>query len=130
MSEPEKLYHDINVRNLARQHTEDAVNVLQSIMNDPLAPHAARIQAANSVLDRAWGKPTAYVEATNKTLNLNDLLRDIHSKEQKFQAVMSEDHLAIEAMIAQEDEELEDEPEEEEGHVIQLQPELSWEALL
>ena len=45
------------IRSLARSHTESALNVLAGIMNEPEAPHAARVSAANSLLDRGWGKP-------------------------------------------------------------------------
>ncbi len=46
------------IRSLARSHTERAIQVLQGIMDQPDAPHAARVAAANSILDRGWGKPT------------------------------------------------------------------------
>jgi hypothetical protein len=45
------------IRSLARAHTETAINVLVGIMNQPEAPQAARVSAANSILDRGWGKP-------------------------------------------------------------------------
>lgn len=44
------------IKSLARGHTETALNVLAGIMNEPSAPHAARVSAANSLLDRGWGK--------------------------------------------------------------------------
>jgi hypothetical protein len=46
------------IRSLARSHTEAAINTLVGIMNQPGAPEAARVSAANSILDRGWGKPT------------------------------------------------------------------------
>lgn len=46
-----------NIRSLARSHTETALNVLVGIMNSAEAPDAARVSAANSILDRGWGKP-------------------------------------------------------------------------
>lgn len=46
-----------DIRSLARGHTEAAIRVLAGIMNEPDAPHAARVAAANSILDRGWGKP-------------------------------------------------------------------------
>jgi hypothetical protein len=46
------------IRSLARAHTEKAVNVLVGIMNQTKAPPAARVAAANSILDRGWGKST------------------------------------------------------------------------
>lgn len=44
------------IRSLARSHTESALKTLAGIMNEPDAPHAARVSAANSLLDRGWGK--------------------------------------------------------------------------
>lgn len=46
------------IRSLARSHTEAALNCLAGIMNKTDAPEAARVSAANSLLDRGWGKAT------------------------------------------------------------------------
>lgn len=45
------------VASYARGHTEKALNTLVKIMEDEEAPPTARVAAANSVLDRGWGKP-------------------------------------------------------------------------
>jgi hypothetical protein len=45
------------IKSLARSHSDTAVRVLAGIMNDSSAPHAARVTAANSIIDRGWGKP-------------------------------------------------------------------------
>ena len=47
----------LEIKSLARAHTQSALNVLAGIMNEPEAPHAARVSAATSLLDRGWGKP-------------------------------------------------------------------------
>src|SRR5574343_278303 len=52
------------IRSLARKHTEKALNVLAGIMNEKDAPPAARVAAANSLLDRGWGKAMQPIEAT------------------------------------------------------------------
>ncbi len=44
------------IRSLARAHTESAINCLAGIMNKSDAPESARVSAANSLLDRGWGK--------------------------------------------------------------------------
>lgn len=44
------------IRSLARSHTDTAVRVLAGIMQKDSAPESARIMAANSLLDRGWGK--------------------------------------------------------------------------
>lgn len=46
------------IRSAARGHTATALNVLAKIMTNETSPEAARIAAANSLLDRGWGKPT------------------------------------------------------------------------
>ena len=50
------------IKSLARAHTETAINVLAGIMEQPSAPEAARVAAANSLLDRGWGRPTQGIE--------------------------------------------------------------------
>lgn len=46
-----------DIRSLARSHTQRALQVLQGVMDQPEAPPAARVAAANALLDRGWGKP-------------------------------------------------------------------------
>ena len=45
------------VRELARKHTEGALATLAAIMGDDKMPAAARVRAAEAMLDRAWGRP-------------------------------------------------------------------------
>ena len=49
-----------NVREIARQHTADAINALVEIVQDK--SHPQRVAAANSLLDRGYGKPIQQVE--------------------------------------------------------------------
>jgi len=44
------------IRSIARSHTRTAINVLVGIMRAKDATPAARVSAANSILDRGWGK--------------------------------------------------------------------------
>src|SRR2546423_15676620 len=44
------------IRSLARSHTRTALNVLVGIMRSNDATAAARVSAANAILDRGWGK--------------------------------------------------------------------------
>jgi hypothetical protein len=46
------------IRSLARSHTRTAINVLVGIMRSKDATAAARVSAANALLDRGWGKAT------------------------------------------------------------------------
>jgi hypothetical protein len=47
-----------SIRSLARSHTRAAITVLARIMRSEDATPAARVSAANSLLDRGWGKAT------------------------------------------------------------------------
>src|SRR5215472_4583660 len=44
------------IRTLARSYTKAAIKTLVGIMRQPKAPPAARVMAANALLDRGWGK--------------------------------------------------------------------------
>ena len=50
------------IRSLARSHTRTALNVLVGVMRSPKAAAPARIAAANSILDRGWGKAAQAIE--------------------------------------------------------------------
>ena len=53
---------NINLKDLARQHTETAIETLVEIMTDADAQAGARLTAANSLLDRGWGKAGQHTE--------------------------------------------------------------------
>lgn len=46
----------VEVREACRALTTDAVGTLKDCIEDVKAPWAARVNAANAILDRAWGK--------------------------------------------------------------------------
>src|SRR5690348_4821065 len=50
------------IRSLARSHTRTAINVLVGVMRSKDATHAARVSAANAILDRGWGKAAQALE--------------------------------------------------------------------
>jgi hypothetical protein len=50
------------IRSLARCHTRTALNVLVGVMRSKDATAAARVSAANAILDRGWGKATQPIE--------------------------------------------------------------------
>ena len=50
------------IRSLARSHTRSALNVLVRVMQNKDATAAARVSAANAVLDRGWGKAPQAVQ--------------------------------------------------------------------
>src|SRR3974390_1467542 len=50
------------VEELARLHTVEAVKTLAAIHSDTKTPPAARVAAANALLDRGWGKARQALE--------------------------------------------------------------------
>jgi hypothetical protein len=46
------------VQALAREYSEEAISALRDIIRDKKAPPAARCVAANSILDRGYGRPS------------------------------------------------------------------------
>jgi hypothetical protein len=60
----------LEIRSLARKHTHKALKTLVSIMVEPKAPAAARIMAANALLDRGWGKAAQLVDVQGEIKQL------------------------------------------------------------
>jgi hypothetical protein len=54
------------VKELARAHTGEAIKTLVSIMTDPKSTPAARVSAANALLDRGYGKPPQHQHITGE----------------------------------------------------------------
>lgn len=52
----------VQIRSLARSHTRTAINALVGVMRSKNATHAARVSAANAILDRGWGRPPQALE--------------------------------------------------------------------
>ncbi|WP_426614669.1 hypothetical protein [Bradyrhizobium sp. McL0616] len=50
------------IRSLARSHTKTAISVLVGVMRSDDATPAARVSAANAILDRGWGKAAQPLE--------------------------------------------------------------------
>src|SRR5437762_11805492 len=48
------------IQELARQHSQEALETLVKICGDPKGSPAARVSAANAILDRAYGKPPQF----------------------------------------------------------------------
>lgn len=50
---------------LAKDHAEAALKVLVDIAKSSSAPEAARVSAANAILDRGYGKPPQALDHTS-----------------------------------------------------------------
>jgi hypothetical protein len=53
----------VNLLEVTRTYTKEAVETLAKIMRNPKESGATRVSAANSLLDRAWGKPVQAIAA-------------------------------------------------------------------
>ncbi len=62
------------VEEAARAHTALAISTLAEIARSKKAPAAARVSAAEALLDRGWGKPKQAVEAT-LSFDLSEMIR-------------------------------------------------------
>lgn len=67
----------VEVRDLARAHTTEAIAALARTLKDKRAPHAAKVAAANAILDRGYGKPTQPIEGS---LTLFDKMTDAEQR--------------------------------------------------
>jgi len=69
------------VRELASQQTEAAIKTLTEICSNEEYPPAARVTAANSLLDRAYGRPestsTVNIQRTARELTTDELVQII-----------------------------------------------------
>jgi len=52
------------IREIARQHTDTAIETLVKVMNDVDASPSARVAAATALLDRGWGRPAQTIHAS------------------------------------------------------------------
>ena len=66
----------MSVKEAARARTEEAIGVLGEIMADKTAGASARVSAANSLLDRAWGRAEA-----SSTVTVNSDVRSMSTAE-------------------------------------------------
>ena len=67
------------IRTLARSYTKAAINTLVGIMRQPKAPPAARVMAANALLDRGWGKAAQLVAVDGEIRQLVEVKLNVVS---------------------------------------------------
>jgi hypothetical protein len=52
-----------DVKALAKERSEEAIKTLVDVVGNQKAPPAARVAAAEAILNRGWGRPTQPVQA-------------------------------------------------------------------
>lgn len=53
-----------DLREIARRHTGEAIQVLVQVMGDATAAPSARVGAASALLDRGWGRAHQSIDAS------------------------------------------------------------------
>ena len=66
-----------SIREAAQQYTETAIQTLVEVMSDETAPHAARVAAANSLLDVGYGKTRLEDETKKPPTEMGKLLESV-----------------------------------------------------
>ena len=82
------------IKSIARSHTRTAVRVLVGIMRSKDATPAARVSAANAILDRGWGKATQPLESGN-----DGALELVHRIERVIVHPENSDKIAFEPLL-------------------------------
>jgi hypothetical protein len=72
----------IDIRSLARSHTEIAIKVLAGVAKDG-TNESARVAAAVALLDRGWGKPAQAHTGENGEGNIRVVIRHIVTGREK-----------------------------------------------
>jgi Family of unknown function (DUF5681) len=88
---------DIELRRAARERTAEALSTLVNIMRNPKAATAARVSAAEAILNRGWGKPvqpSAFVDIEG-----NDRLLPVEQQSQ-FETARRIAHLLAQGIRA------------------------------
>jgi hypothetical protein len=85
----------LEIRSLARKHTHKALNTLVSIMVEPKAPAAARIMAANSLLDRGWGKAAQHVDVQGEIRQLVEVKLNVVQAAPASHTLPNDEALAV-----------------------------------
>jgi hypothetical protein len=78
------------IQELARKHTIEALDVLVQIMLNEKAPPNARVAAANTLLDRAYGKAPTFSTSDNQAFK-----RAIDMTDDELAAIVAKARLTI-----------------------------------
>ena len=73
----------VDIRSYARKFTVEALETLAHVMRQPNSPPAARVLAANSLLDRGWGKAAQTVAVDGEIRQLVEVKLNVVHVERK-----------------------------------------------
>jgi hypothetical protein len=83
------------ITTMARQHTEKAIETLAAVMTDTKAQPAARVAAAQALLDRGWGKAPVQIDL-NVRAKFDNFLREVGAA-----ALYEREHPDCEALVGE-----------------------------
>jgi hypothetical protein len=64
----------MDIKEAARELTQEALDALKLVVTSANAPAAARVSAATAILDRGWGKPKETMDVTSRGPTLEELV--------------------------------------------------------
>ncbi|MDP1664489.1 MAG: hypothetical protein Q8L79_05110 [Methylobacter sp.] len=70
----------VDLKNKAAEYTEEAIQVFVEIMRDSEAPAATRLQAADKILDRGYGRPAVHIEAQHSAKMDPELMQKLETE--------------------------------------------------
>ncbi len=68
-----------SIREISRQYTDQAINALVAVLSNDDEPAAARVSAANSLLDRGYGKAATIIQGDEDGGAVAFVLRDMNA---------------------------------------------------
>ena len=71
------------IREIAQQHTENAIETLVRILNSETASPSAQVAAASALLDRGYGRPEQSVKASLNQIDLGEALQRMSERVQQ-----------------------------------------------
>ena len=71
------------IREIAQQHTENAIETLVRILNSETASPSAQVAAASALLDRGYGRPEQSVKASLNQIDLGEVLQRMSERVQQ-----------------------------------------------
>lgn len=83
------------LKELAGEYTEEAIQTFVAVMQDPEAPAAARVAAADKLLDRSHGKPPVFVDTSLNKVDQELLDRIQNEYQPKIDAARERQRLVL-----------------------------------
>lgn len=75
---------------LAKSYTEEALETIVGIMQNPDGDASTRLEAAKVLLDRGWGKPTVQIKQETIKYTISDLTKALEQSRSAVQGQIEE----------------------------------------